>query len=112
MAEMIKIKGKTLELDGQGYLVNPEQWDIDVANYFAGVEGIHMTEPHWEVVKFLRSYSKEYRKAPMIKVLAKELGDKLGPDKGNARYLQELYPCGPAVQACKIAGLPASTGCV
>jgi len=39
-------------------------------------------------------------------------GKKLGPDKGNSKYLYELFPYGPAKQACKYAGLPKPTGCV
>jgi tRNA 2-thiouridine synthesizing protein E len=33
-------------------------------------------------------------------------------DKGNSKYLYELFPYGPAKQACKYAGLPKPTGCV
>ena len=39
-------------------------------------------------------------------------GKKLGADKGNSTYLYELFPYGPAKQACKIGGLPKPTGCV
>ena len=95
-----------LHIDGMVY------WNMDVAKYFAEVEGIEMTDQHWEVVNFLRDYYKQYQIAPMIKILVKEIGKKLGPDKGNTKYLYELYPGGPAKQACKIAGLPKPTGCV
>ena len=110
--EAITVKGRTLELDGDGFLVNPDEWNLDVANYIAAIEGIQMTEHHWEVVNFLRDYYKQYQIAPMIKILVNEIGNKIGSEKGNTKYLYKLYPCGPAKQACKIAGLPKSTGCV
>ena len=108
----IEVKGKTYETDEDGFLMDPEHWNMDVANYFAEVEGINMTEAHWEVVNFLRDYFQQFNIAPMIKILVKEIGKKMGPEKGNTKYLYELYPSGPAKQACKIAGLPKPTGCV
>ena len=110
--DTITVKGVTLELDGNGFLANPEAWSVDVANYIAAVEGIRMTEHHWEVVNFLRNYYRQYRVAPAVKMLVKEVGTKIGYEKAGVKYLYELYPCGPATQACKIAGLPAATGCV
>ncbi|MHB8843122.1 MAG: TusE/DsrC/DsvC family sulfur relay protein [Nitrospirota bacterium] len=110
--EVITALGKTLELNANGFLADPAKWDIDVANYIAAVEGIEMTEHHWEVVRFLRDYYQRNNIAPLVKVLAKEIGQRLGHEMGSTRYLYKLYPCGPANQACKIAGLPGSTGCV
>ena len=108
----IEVKGKTLEVNGSGFLANPDAWDHDVANYIAAVEGIQMSEHHWEVVNFLRNYYRQYQIAPTIKLLVKEIAHKIGSEKSNTKYLFKLYPCGPALQACKIAGLPKSTGCV
>jgi len=110
--ETITIKEKTLELDEDGFLTNPDAWDLDVAGYFAAVEGIDMTEQHWAVVNFLRDYYNQYRVAPAVKTLVKEIAHSIGRDKANTKYLYQLYPCGPATQACKIAGLPKATGCV
>jgi len=108
----IEVNGKQLDVDEEGYLQNLEDWNMDVANFLAKEEGIDMTENHWEVVNFLREYYEEYKIAPMIRILTKAIGKKLGADKGNTKYLYELYPGGPAKQACKIAGLPKPTGCV
>lgn len=107
-----ELNGKSYETDEDGYLLNLDDWDKDVANFLAQQEGVDMTDAHWEVVDFLREYYDEYKIAPMIRILTKAIGKKLGPDKGNTKYLYELYPGGPAKQACKIAGLPKPTGCV
>lgn len=109
---MVEMAGKQLDLDEDGYLTNLEQWDKEVADALAKTEGIEMSEAHWEVVNFLRDYYAEFKIAPMIRILTKEIGKKLGKEKGNTKYLYELYPGGPAKQACKIAGLPKPTGCV
>jgi len=108
----ISIKGVEYQTDEDGYLVNVDQWNKDVAEYLAEEEGVKMSDNHWEVITFLREYYEEYKIAPMIRILTKAIGKKLGPEKGNTKYLYELYPGGPAKQACKIAGLPKPTGCV
>jgi len=108
----IVVNGKELQTDEEGYLQNLDDWSEEVAVELARAEGIEMTENHWEVVNFLREYYQEYQIAPAIRVLTKAIAKKLGPDKGNSKYLYELFPLGPAKQACKIAGLPKPTGCV
>jgi len=108
----IEVKGKNYETDEEGYLANLAEWNEDVADYIAKTEEINMDDQHWEVINFLRDYYDEYQIAPAVRVLTKAIGKKLGPDKGNSQYLYELFPYGPAKQACKIAGLPKPTGCV
>ena len=108
----IEVAGKTFETDEEGYLVNLTDWNEDIAKEIAKTEGIDMDENRWEVVNFLREYYEEFQIAPAVRVLTKAIGKKLGPDKGNSQYLYELFPYGPAKQACKIAGLPKPTGCV
>lgn len=107
-----EFNGKTYEIDEEGYLANLDDWSKEIASYIAREEGLDMTEAHWEVITFLRNYYEEFKIAPMIRVLTKAIGKKLGKEKGNTKYLYELYPEGPAKQACKIAGLPKPTGCV
>lgn len=107
-----ELAGVTYETDEDGYLTELDSWNREVAGYLADDEGVEMSDEHWEVVNFLREYYEEYKIAPMIRILTKAIGKKLGKEKGNTKYLYELYPGGPAKQACKIAGLPKPTGCV
>ena len=104
--------GANIEADEEGYLININEWNEELAGQIAKDEGITLSPEHWEVVNFLREYYQEYQIAPAVRVLTKAIGKKLGPEKGNSQYLYELFPYGPAKQACKIAGLPKPTGCV
>ncbi|SDG65685.1 TusE/DsrC/DsvC family sulfur relay protein [Roseospirillum parvum] len=107
-----QVNGSEIEHDEEGYLTDLSQWNEELAEMIAKTEDIEMSEEHWEVVNFLREYYDEYQIAPAVRVLTKAVGKKLGPEKGNNKYLYELFPYGPAKQACKIAGLPKPTGCV
>ena len=107
-----ELNGKSYETDEEGYLVNLSEWDEEAAKYLAAEEKVDLTESHWEVINFLREYYNDYQIAPAVRVLTKAIGKKLGPEKGNSKYLYELFPYGPAKQACKIAGLPKPTGCI
>ncbi len=107
-----EVNGKSFESDEEGYLVDIASWNEELANLIAKDEEIDMTEEHWEVVNFLRDYYNEYQIAPAVRVLIKAVKKKMGADKGSNKYMYELFPYGPAKQACKIAGLPKPTGCV
>ena len=108
----IVVNGKTIETDEEGYLTSRTDWSEDVCKEMARIEDCDLNENHWQVINFLREYYDEYQIAPAVRVLTKAIGKKLGPEKGNSKYLYELFPYGPAKQACKYAGLPKPTGCV
>jgi tRNA 2-thiouridine synthesizing protein E len=108
----IEVNGKSYETDEEGYLADLNQWEPEVATVMAQADDTELTDAHWEVINFLREYYEEYQIAPAVRVLTKAIGKKLGKDKGNSKYLYELFPYGPAKQACKYAGLPKPTGCV
>lgn len=108
----IDVQGRTIPTDEEGYLSNLEDWSPEVAEVLAQADDCQLSSSHWEVINFLREYYQEYEIAPAVRILTKAIGKKLGKEKGNSKYLYELYPQGPAKQACKYAGLPKPTGCV
>ncbi|GBD96725.1 MAG TPA: TusE/DsrC/DsvC family sulfur relay protein [Nitrospirae bacterium] len=108
----MEFEGKTYEVDEEGYLMDWSLWNEGIAAEMAKQDNLELSDAHWEVIRFLRDYFEKYQIAPMIKILTKELAKKYGKEKGNTKYLYELYPAGPAKQACRYAGLPKPTGCV
>ncbi len=101
-----EVDGKVFEVDGDGFLTDPNIWNDDVAKLFAKSDGIEeLTDKHWAIVRIIRSNFEEKGNAPMIRTICQETGLKL-------REIYELFPLGPARGACKVAGLPKPDGCV
>ncbi|WP_240224205.1 TusE/DsrC/DsvC family sulfur relay protein [Rheinheimera hassiensis] len=111
MAELI-LNDVPLALDKHGYLADMHQWNKQVAEEFARLENIVLTDAHWEVVHFVRQFYLEFNSSPAIRILVKAMAQQLGPDKGNSKYLFMLFPQGPAKQATRIAGLPKPAKCL
>jgi len=103
----IEVGGKTLELNEDGFLLQPELWNREVAAVLARqAEEIEtLTEAHWAVIDFIRGYFLQTQSAPMVRAVCKSTGFPL-------RQIYELFPSGPAKGACKLAGLPKPDGCV
>ena len=99
--------GKTIELNEEGFLVHPEEWDRTVAGLMAkDQEGIEtLTDEHWKVIQYIRQYYLDNNNAPMVRGLCKATHQSL-------KHIYELFPSGPAKGACKLAGLPKPDGCV
>ena len=108
----IEVNGRFLATDEDGYIENLDDWSPAVGEKMASVDGIVLTASHWEVINFVREYYREYQLAPPMRVLTRAIGKRLGPEKGNSPYLYELFPSGPAKQACRYGGLPKPTNCV
>ncbi|NMH61061.1 TusE/DsrC/DsvC family sulfur relay protein [Alteromonas ponticola] len=101
-----------IEVDKAGYLLNYKDWREEMVPALAEQENITLTDAHWEVVHFVRAFYLEFETSPAIRALVKAMAAKLGPEKGNSRYLQRLFPKGPAKQATKLAGLPKPAKCL
>ncbi|MCU7554091.1 TusE/DsrC/DsvC family sulfur relay protein [Alteromonas sp. ASW11-19] len=104
--------GKPVATDKAGYLLDHTQWQEDMVPLLAEQENISLTDAHWEVVRFVRNFYLEYDTSPAMRALVKAIAAKHGPEKGNSRYLQRLFPKGPAKQATKLAGLPKPAKCL
>ncbi|MCX6836163.1 MAG: TusE/DsrC/DsvC family sulfur relay protein [candidate division Zixibacteria bacterium] len=103
----LEVGGTKLELNEEGYLVDPRKWSQDVAAILAKAEeGLdELTTEHWAVINFIREHYLKNDSAPMVRSICKTTGLPL-------KRIYELFPSGPAKGACKLAGLPKPDGCV
>lgn len=90
-------------LDGDGYLVDPRDWNESVARELARREGLELTPEHWHVLAFMRAWYDEHQVAADARFVIRELVARHGPDARNTLF--ELFPYGYPGQACKIAGM-------
>lgn len=90
-------------IDGEGYLIEPKDWDEEVALILAAREHIDLEADHWDVIHFMRAYYDEHQVAPDARHAIKHLQKRFG--SGARSRLFELFPYGYVAQACKIAGM-------
>ncbi|AVP97784.1 sulfurtransferase TusE [Ahniella affigens] len=112
VSELVLPDGRRLGLDARGYLLDWEAWDAAVADQMASAEGLTLGPAHWQIIHLLREYYAAFEVAPPMRLLVKEVGQRLGPEAASSRYLYRLFPDGPAKQACRYAGLPKPVSCI
>jgi len=100
------------ECDGHGFLADWHAWTPEVAQTFSHIEGVELTEAHWEILGLLRDFYREYEASPANRALVNYVKRHLGADKGNSLYLMSLFPGSPARVGSRIAGLPKPKNCL
>jgi tRNA 2-thiouridine synthesizing protein E len=103
---MTLIADAPVDVDAEGFLTDPEQWNETIAAAIAAENGIpELTERHWLVVRFMRDRYLATGTAPSIRSLGKE-------SDVPVKELYELFPKGPAKLAAKVGGIPKPKGCI
>ncbi len=94
--------------DGEGYLIEPREWNEDVAVALGKELGIELSDDHWDVIRFMREFYDDHQVAADARFVFWHL-DKRYPGAGRKR-LFELFPYGYVGQACKVAGMKRPRG--
>jgi TusE/DsrC/DsvC family sulfur relay protein len=90
---LLEPEGRTVAFDDEGYLVDPAQWDEQVAAELAHKEQIALSDEHWAVIR------------PDARHVMKHLAGFKGEGRAARNDLFVLFPYGYVKQACKIAGM-------
>lgn len=96
------------DIDEEGYLIEPLEWDDRLAEEFSRQEGIELTTDHWAVIRFMRDYYAEHQVAPDVRHVTKHLAKCISGD--TRKLVFELFPYGYVKQACRIAGMKRPRG--
>jgi len=100
------IADTSVDVDAEGFLSDPQQWNTQIAEQIARENGIpELTDRHWLVINFMRDRYLTTGAAPSIRSLGKESGVPI-------KELYQLFPKGPAKLAAKIGGIPKPRGCI
>jgi TusE/DsrC/DsvC family sulfur relay protein len=103
---MTTIELTGIDRDAEGFLLDPLQWNDEIATVIAQEAGIaELTPRHWQVVRYMRETYLTSGEAPSIRTLGKASGVPI-------KELYELFPKGPAKLAAKIGGIPKPRGCI
>jgi len=99
--------GQEIETTANGYLVNVNDWNEDLAKQLAEQEGIELTDKHWDMINYLRDQYINGGVNPNTRTMIKDLG-KLWGSKIGSKDLYALFPKDPSKQGGRISGLPES----
>lgn len=99
------IAGATVDVNEEGYMTNPAQWNKDIATELAKEEGLQLSDAHWKIIEFCRQKAAESGAAPTLRTITSNAGV-------STKELFTLFPKGPAKKVAKIAGLGKPEGCV
>ena len=108
----LKVSGIAIETTDDGFMLDLNQWNEDIATEIAIINDIELSPAHWEIITFMRQYYLLYKHLPNARVFTKAIKKEFGEQKGNSRYLHKLFPKGPLKYACKIAGIPKPPTCM
>ena len=98
----ITVTGKNIQLDSDGFLINREDWDSDVARAIASHLGIpDLDEAKVEIIEFMRKYYNKFNAFPILNYVCKYVDQP--KECLNHEFVNPM-------NAWKIAGLPKLDG--
>lgn len=94
-----------LNVDGEGFLVDRDDWSEEVARELAKSDGMEVTDQIMGFINEARRMYDENGVVPPIRKFSKEM-------KVSTKDLYDIFQKGPMKLICKWGGLPKPTGCV
>lgn len=98
--------GRSIDVNDEGFLTLPDQWDEELAVELARIAGIEtLTPEHWKAIRFVREDAAKTGAAPTLRRMQQVGGFEI-------KELFRLFPGKPAKKLAYIAGRAKPTACV
>lgn len=81
-----------------------KNWSKDMAVEQAKSMNLQLTDAHWDVISFIRTYFADAGEIRHARELSDVLDERFAAE-GGAKYLFKLFPGGPVTEGCKLAGV-------
>jgi tRNA 2-thiouridine synthesizing protein E len=94
-----------LDRTGNGYLVDPTEWSLEIMHEMATEDEITLSESQVMQIEKAREYFDENSSVPPIRTFAKVVGI-------DKKVLFKEWLTGPMKPITKYGGMPQPTGCV
>jgi TusE/DsrC/DsvC family sulfur relay protein len=106
MMSTMTIAGREVQIDDEGFMIEPSEWTDDLAEILAKNIGIDtLGDGHWKVIRFLREDFDAQGETPGLRRITTEIGI-------STKELFQLFPKKPGKKMSYVAGVPKPKGCV
>ena len=107
----VLVDGKEVLTDQEGYILNMDEWSEGFAHAQAEQEKLVLTDEHWDVIHFIRTYYEEHNVQAQVRDMIRHFREAWGPERGNNHHLHEIFPMGgPQKQGNRVAGIRKTKG--
>ena len=100
-----------IEFNTEGFLLDPNQWNSDIAIEIAEENNIELTDAHWTVINAARSFYTKTGISPSMRPLIK-LIEKEDQTLASSIVLAQLFTPQVTRIVAQISGLPKPSDCL
>ena len=102
---VVTLDGRPIQVNEEGFLTDPGEWDEGLAKALAALIGITLTDEHWKAIRFLRDDFAAQGETATLRRVSTRGGIPV-------KQLFALFPQKPAKKMAYVSGLPKPQGCV
>lgn len=102
---------EVIEFNAEGFLLDPNQWNSNIAKEIAEENNITLTDAHWTVINAARSFYAKTGISPSMRPLVKLIANE-DQTLASSIVLAQLFTPQVTRRVAQIGGLPKPSDCI